>query len=425
MFNFKDTARKKLTMYEYWGNYDLDGDGIAEPIVCSWIGDTIIRLEANPYPDKEIPFIPVVFSSKPFSIYGLSMANILDDQQKIKTGLIRGIIDDLAQSNSNQRGIRKGNLDPINKQRFLAGKSFEYNFTKDDFYQGQYNPISKEIFNVLQLVESNINDLSVFSQDSATGSQALGNSLASRSNKLMNGAIRELDLVRNIAENAIKPLLKKWLIYCYEFMQPEEIQQITTIPYQQSTNGNYLGSIVDFKVTISTNQVNEAKSQDLAFLLQTLGNNLPFELTKMVMAEMARLKNMDELAIKLEQFEPKPDPIKQQYQQLELQKLQAEIQFKQAGAKENEADYELKQAKAKEAQSKADLMDLDFAHKQSGVDFQQDLEKESLKHLSSLKAIAEQNKQKYLSDLIKASTDLKKNYLSMAIKTGKELNNKA
>ena len=44
-FEFKDTPRKKFVVHEYWGNYDVDGDGIAEPIVCTWVGSTIIRLE--------------------------------------------------------------------------------------------------------------------------------------------------------------------------------------------------------------------------------------------------------------------------------------------------------------------------------------------------------------------------------------------
>ena len=43
-FRFQDEPRKKVLVYEYWGNYDLDGDGIAEAIVCAWTDDTILRL---------------------------------------------------------------------------------------------------------------------------------------------------------------------------------------------------------------------------------------------------------------------------------------------------------------------------------------------------------------------------------------------
>ena len=49
-FKFSDEPRKKILVHEYWGNYDLDGDGIAEAIVCTWASDIIIRLETNPLP---------------------------------------------------------------------------------------------------------------------------------------------------------------------------------------------------------------------------------------------------------------------------------------------------------------------------------------------------------------------------------------
>jgi len=42
-FKFSDNPRKKLQVYEYWGNYDVNEDGIAEPIVCTWVGNTIIN----------------------------------------------------------------------------------------------------------------------------------------------------------------------------------------------------------------------------------------------------------------------------------------------------------------------------------------------------------------------------------------------
>ena len=49
-FRFADKARKKLIVYEYWGYWDIDGSGITKPIVACWVGDTLIRLEENPFP---------------------------------------------------------------------------------------------------------------------------------------------------------------------------------------------------------------------------------------------------------------------------------------------------------------------------------------------------------------------------------------
>ena len=40
-FHFTDDPRKEFEVFEYWGNIDRDGDGIAEPIVATWVHDTL------------------------------------------------------------------------------------------------------------------------------------------------------------------------------------------------------------------------------------------------------------------------------------------------------------------------------------------------------------------------------------------------
>ena len=54
-FAFTDATRKKVVAYEYWGFYDIDNDGTLKPFVATWIGDTMIRMEENPFPDGKIP----------------------------------------------------------------------------------------------------------------------------------------------------------------------------------------------------------------------------------------------------------------------------------------------------------------------------------------------------------------------------------
>ena len=56
-FKSKDNVLKKLIVHEYWGLWDIEGKGTTEQIVAAWVGQTLIRLEKNPYPDKAIPFV--------------------------------------------------------------------------------------------------------------------------------------------------------------------------------------------------------------------------------------------------------------------------------------------------------------------------------------------------------------------------------
>ena len=366
--NLEDKERKKIYMYEYWGNYDLDGDGIVEPIVCCWIHDTIIRLEENPYPDKKIPYIIANYIKEPFSLYGTALVEMLEDQQTLKTGILRGILDDIAESNSKQIGIQKGNLDAVNLRRFYEGKPFEFNLSPNAFYKGQYNRIPGEVFSMLQYLDQDIQTTSgIIPFQGGQGSQGIYGSQAGKLGQMNSMALRELDQVYNVSENIIKPLLRKWLQYCYELLEPEEIQLITHmqyIPVPKNIDNEYYST---FTIDVSTQYTDEVKASELAFLLQTLGNNMPMEMTQILMAKIADLKQMPDLANEVRNFKQQPDPLQQQMQQLQLQQMQLQLQ-------EMQSESQYKQAKAKETQAKAQNINMENLAKQYGVDQKKQLE---------------------------------------------------
>lgn len=381
-FKFEDKARKKVLVYEYWGNYDVNNDGITEQIVCAWVGDTIIRLEDNPYPDKKPPFIVVPFSSIPFQMYGEALAENIGDNQKVKTAITRGIIDNMAKSNNGQIGIRLGALDLANRKKFLQGKNFEFKGTPADFWQGSFNQIPGSVFDMLQLMNNEIESqtgVNAFSKG-LTGN-SLGSSATAARGMLDATALRRLHLVRNIAENLVKPLMRKWMAYNSEFLEEEEVVRVTNEEYVPVRRDDLEGKI-DIDITISTYEEANARSQELGFMLQTLGNSIPFELTQLILSEIVKLGRMPELEKALREYKPQPDPIQEQIKQLEIQKLQlensklmAEIQDLSARAGENEVDMKLKEykaqveaAKARALHSKADLDDLAMLMKDEGYD---------------------------------------------------------
>ena len=381
-FKFEDKARKKVLVYEYWGNYDVNNDGITEQIICAWVGDTIIRLEDNPYPDKKPPFIVVPFSSIPFQMYGEALAENIGDNQKVKTAITRGIIDNMAKSNNGQIGIRLGALDLANRKKFLQGKNFEFKGTPADFWQGSFNQIPGSVFDMLQLMNNEIESqtgVNAFSKG-LTGN-SLGSSATAARGMLDATALRRLHLVRNIAENLVKPLMRKWMAYNSEFLEEEEVVRVTNEEYVPVRRDDLEGK-VDIDITISTYEEANARSQELGFMLQTLGNSIPFELTQLILSEIVKLGRMPELEKALREYKPQPDPMQEQIKQLEIHKLQlennklmAEIQDLSARAGENEVDMKLKEykaqveaAKARALHSKADLDDLAMLMKDEGYD---------------------------------------------------------
>jgi hypothetical protein len=393
-FKFADEPRKKLIVYEYWGNYDVNGDGIAEPIVCSWINDTIIRLQSNPYPDGKPPFIVVPFNSIPFKIHGEANAELIGDNQKVKTAIIRGIIDNMAQSNNGQVAVRKGALDQINRKKFINGQNFEFNGTPNDFWQGSYNSIPGSAFDMIGLMNNEIESITgTKSFSGGINAGALGATATGARGALDATATRRMNIVRNIAENLVKPLMRKWMSYNAEFLEDEEVIRVTNEEFVPVKRDDLEGR-VDLDISISTAEDNAAKSQELSFLLQTLGPNEDPAIRRNIMADIMDLMRMPDQAKRIREYQPQPDPVQEQLKQLELQKLmlenkklEADIADKMARANENTIDAELKKnkaaveaAKARKLTSEADMTDLKFIKEDEGFSHLEKVELEDLKH---------------------------------------------
>ena len=396
-FSFSDDPRKKLVVYEYWGNYDINEDGVAEPIVCAWINDTVIRLQDNPYPDKKPPFIVVPFNSVPFQLHGEANAELISDAQKIKTAIYRGLIDNMARSNNGQVGIKKGALDAINRKRFFKGESFEYNTNASDFWSGSYNQIPASAFNTLNLMNNEIESITgIKSFSQGISGSSLGSTATGARGALDATATRRLNIVRNIAENLIKPLMRKWMSYNSEFLEDSQVIRITNEEFVEIKRDDLEGRI-DIDIAVSTSEDNSAKAQELAFMLQTTGQDDP-QLRKLILAEIARLQKMPDFAKKLEEYQPQPDPVQQELAAIQLEnaklqnaKLQAEIQEKMSRATENGVDVRkktaeaiLKEAQARKMDSETDLKDLEFLEKESGTDVSKQLQLKDFDRMSKL-----------------------------------------
>jgi len=373
-FQFEDKARKKMLVYEYWGNYDINDDGIAEPIVCAWVGDTIIRLEDNPYPDKKPPFIVVPFNTVPFQLFGEALAENIGDNQKVKTAITRGLIDNMARSNNAQIGIPRGSLDMRNRKRFLAGDNFEYQGSPTAFWQGSFNQLPSSAFDMLAMMNNEIEaQTGTKSFSGGISGTALGSTATAARGAMDATTVRRTHLVRNIAENMIKPLMRKWMAYNAEFLEDEEVVRVTNEEFVPVRRDDLSGNL-DIEITVSTAEDDSAKRQELSFLLQTMGPNEDPAVRRMIMSDIYELARMPDKAKRIREYQPEPDPTQQQLQQLEIAKLQMEIERlkadvadKYARAGENEVDRVLKlnkakveEAKARSLNSKADMDDLKY-----------------------------------------------------------------
>lgn len=381
-FRFQDVARKKILVYEYWGLFDIKGNGVAEPIVASWVGDTLIQLESNPLPGQGLPFLLLKNNPTPFKINGEASVELVSDNQKITTAIKRGILDNMAGSNNAQKGVRKGALDSRNMKRFLNGSNFEYNGASNDFFEGSYNQIPNSVFSVLEMVNNESESmLGVKAFSGGINGSGLGNTARAAGGVLDAVSVRRLDIVRNIAENLIKPLMRKWMAYNSEFLQEEEIIRMTNDEFVPIKRDDLKG-LIDVEIEVSTAEDNTSKAQELSFLLQTLGQGMDVGMKNLLMAQIAKLHKMPDLAKQLEEYQPQPDPYIEKMKELEMQKLMSEIRERDSRAEENAVDIQVKtakamldQAKAGNIQSDTDLKDLDFTRTAEGSKFYEEMQK--------------------------------------------------
>ena len=409
-FTFKDKARKKVIAREYWGFWDINDTGEVEPFVATWIGDTIIRLEENPYPDKKIPFVLVQYLPRRKNIYGEPDASLIEDNQKIVGAVTRGIIDIIGRSANGQQGIRKDALDVTNARKFERGEDYKFNANVDPrqaFHMEIYPEIPRSALEVLNMQNNDAEALTgvkAFTQ--GISGQALGATATGIRSALDATSKRELGILRRLS-NGLNQIGRKIISMNAEWLDDEEIIRVTNEQFV-AIDRNDLGGKYDIKLNISTAEADEQKGSELAFMLQTMGNTMPPEMSQMILADIAKLRKMPDLAKRITEYQPQPDPMVQQKMQLEMALLQAQVQNETAKGQENAVDVELKtakteteRAKARSMHSDSDNKDLDFIDKESGAREMREMNLEARKHADNM----ESKEHDRLSNLDKVAMD--------------------
>ena len=376
-FNFKDEPRKKFIAYEYWGWWDIHNTGKTVPIVATYVGNTMIRLEENPYPDKAIPFIMVPYLPVVRSVYGEPDGALLEDNQKIVGATTRAMIDIMARSANGQTGIRKDMLDVTNRRKFDRGEDYEFNAIADP-RQGIYMHVSPEIpQSAAMMIQYQNNEAEaltgVKSFSQGLGSQALGDVAAGIRGALDAASKRELGILRRLA-NGIIEVGRKFVSMNAEFLSEEEVVRITNNQFVTVRRDELAGEF-DLKLSISTAETDNLKAQELSFMLQTIGNSMDFSMTQMILSDIARLRDMPDLAKRIEQYKPQPDPMAQQKAMLELELLKAQIEETRSKTIENSANAQYKSIQAGNVQSDTDLKNLDYVEQETGVKQARDVER--------------------------------------------------
>lgn len=331
--------KQKVLVYEYWGLYDIYDNGIMVPIVVTWVGDTIIEMRENPFPDKRPPFVIVPYMPILNSVFGEADASLLQDNQRIIGAVTRGTIDLMGRSANAQTGYAKGFLDPINKRRFVNGEDFEFNPNGDpktNIRQMEYPEIPRSAHETIQMQNADAEALTgVKSFSGGISGDAYGSVATGIRGALDSAATREMSILRRLAKG-MQAIGLKIIAMNAKFLSEKEIVRVTNQEFVEISREELMGQF-DLKVDISTASVDEQRAQDLGFMLQTIGPDEDPEVRRMILAKISDLKRMPDLAESIRNYQPQPDPMQVAMIEMELAEKQSEVELNKARTEEARA----------------------------------------------------------------------------------------
>ena len=327
-FEFKDKARKKLTAYEYYGYWDIEGKGITKPIKAIWVGSVMISLEELPYPDKKLPFVGVQFMPVRKSIYGEPDGKLIEDNQDILGAVTRGMIDILGRSANGQVLMTKGLLDQANQKKYEQGDNAFINPGFDprtSIHMQTFPEIPNSALQMLNLQNQEAESLTgVVAFNSGISGNALGSTATAVRGALDSASKRELGILRRLSAG-VEKIGRKIIAMNGEFLEDEEVIRVTNKNFRTIRRDALAGDF-DLRVKISTAESDNQKIEKLAFMMQTGQQSMDPEEAKLVRAEIYKLQKMPDLAQKVLSYQPQPDPVSEQIRQLDLERLSLENQ---------------------------------------------------------------------------------------------------
>jgi len=371
-FKFNDQARKKLTAYEYWGYWDVNGDETLVPIVATWVGEILIRLEENPLPHKKLPFSLATYMPVKKEAMGEPDAELLRENQESIGKLTRAAHDITSEQAVGQEFIDEQLFPSISvRQQYDKGNTVYYRTgmnPKNAIYKKTVDPVPSSVFNMMNWNNGEVEALSGTKSFGGQGisGNALGDSVGGVRSALDAVSKRELSILRRLSE-LFKDLARKTIAMNQAYLSEEEVVRVTNEEFVTVRRDDLSGEF-DLKVDVSTPEKDEDTANKLNMLLQTNAASMDPAEARIYRAKIAKLWKQPDLAKSIESYEPQVDPIQQELQMLaleearlkvsmarkEIEEMDSRIVERISRSEENfKADAEMKIAKAEESRGRA------------------------------------------------------------------------
>ena len=291
-----ETKTQRFEVLEFWGNVDIEvlkGHDVDIPenlkdldqvSVNIWIcNGQVLRLVMNPFTPTNIPYYAVPYEVSPYSLFGVGIAENMDDTQTLMNGFMRMAVDNAALSGNMLIEVDETNLVPGQDLSVYPGKVFrrQGGAPGQALFGTKFPNVSNEnmqMFDKARVLSDESTGFPSFAHGQ-TGVTGVGRT-ASGISMLMsaaNGSIR--NVVKNVDDYLLGPLSKAFFNFNMQFDYDEEIK-----------------GDLDVKARGTESlMANEVRSQRLMSFLQVVQNPVlaPFAKMDYIIREIAKSMDLD------------------------------------------------------------------------------------------------------------------------------------
>ena len=294
--NSEQDQAQRFEVLEFWGFVDteiLENQDVDIPSelkdsdqlsVNIWIcNGQVLRLVMNPFTPAYIPYFAAPYEMNPYSIFGVGIAENMDDTQTLMNGFMRMAVDNAALSGNLLIEIDETNLVPGQDLSVYPGKVFrrQGGAPGQAIFGTKFPNVSNEnmqMFDKARVLSDESTGFPSFAHGQ-TGVTGVGRT-ASGISMLMsaaNGSIR--NVVKNIDDYLLAPLGKAFFNFNMQFNFDAEIKGDLEVKARGT----------------ESLMANEVRSQRLMQFLQVVQNPAlaPFERMDYIVREIAKSMDLD------------------------------------------------------------------------------------------------------------------------------------
>ena len=348
-------------LYEAYLKTDWDDDGIAELRQICHVGDKMLSNE----PVDHIPFISITPIKITHKFYGLSVADLVMPLQRIKSTLMRNLLDNMYNQNFGRYAVLEGqaNLDDLLTARPGGIVRVKSPNAVMPLATPALEPYTFQMLEYIDGIRESRAGVSKYAQG-LSDDALTSHTTATAVNAVMTAAGARVELIaRQFAETGVKDLMSR--VYQLLVINQDQERVVRLRNEWVPVDPGSWRDDMDATVSVALGQGN--KDQQVAQLNAVLGlatqaqnagnpmvspDNI-YNIASSLLRAMGH-QNVDEFLTAPEQQQPKQPSPDEQKDQAEMQNDQAEIQIKQGKLQLDQQEFEhQKQQDAMELQLKA------------------------------------------------------------------------